>query len=613
MFFCKNFKIKRKARYMKLMLKLLLLLLFVGVSSGISLGNEEIPGKIEGVVKDSGSKHVIEYATIRLYDVRDSSMVTGTVSQVDGSFELTGLPKGSYYIVVSFMGFKNIETGMVEIDGSRSSYDFGELFMVANSELLDEIEIVGNRHQIDYQIDKKVISVNQQLASASQTAVEILESVPSIRVDIEGNVSLRGSTGITVLIDGKPTILEASDVLNQLPASTIQNIEIITNPSAKYEPDGSGGIINVITKKSRSLGLQGIMNASTNSFGMLRGDFLLNYNTGKVNYFVSGQYGSHPRIGESINERRTTSNDTTTTLLSKGNYERSGGRNEIKGGLNWTISSSDQLSIEARIGQYQRKNFSNLDYTTFTNVDMTEYHEFSENESERAGDYQSYTLNYSHNFNQKDHDLIFQLNYRKRNGTEYAENFLYDTNDQLNIGSKTTEDGPSGRVDMKLDYTLPISEKHRVEAGFQWRRGLSDEVTNFYLFDEEQDNFVIEEGFWNNTTYDRNIFSAYGIFQSEVANFGYQLGLRSEYTYRNISTASDNNNYLIDRWDFFPTLHLSYDLRADDQLMASYSRRIDRPRGYFLEPFSPGPICTMFEWEIRIFYPNTSMPSSWAI
>lgn len=570
---------------MKLTIKLFIVLsmLIFGIAS--VWANEEIPGKIEGVIKDKETKSSIEYATIRLYNVVDSVMLTGTISKGDGSFEISQLDEGKYYVVISFMGFSNIQTDPFEINGSNRNYDLGTLFMESNVQVLDEVEIVANHHTIDYQIDKKVIAVNQQLASASQTAVEILESVPSIRVDIEGNVSLRGSTGITVLIDGKPTILDASDVLSQIPASSIQNIEIITNPSAKYEPDGSGGIINVITKKARSLGLQGLLNGSTNTFGMLRGDFLLNYNTGKVNYFVSGQSGTRPRIGERFNERRTTQNDTVTTILSEGEYERLGGRNQVRAGLDWSISDFDQLSFQFRIGKYQRRGLSSLDYTTSRNVDAFELRELSENESERAGTYQSYTLNYGRIFNDKDHKLDFQLNYRNRNGTEYAENYLYAGVNDLNIGSRTTEDGPSDRIDVKIDYTLPITDKHKFESGFQLRKSLNTEVTNFYLYDEESSEFVVQDKFWNNTTYDRNIFAGYGIYQGETKGFGYQLGLRSEYTYRLISTEADNQEYTIDRWDFFPTLHLSYDLQNDHQLMASYSRRIDRPRGYYLEPF----------------------------
>jgi outer membrane receptor protein involved in Fe transport len=550
-----------------------------------AFGNDIGYGRVLGEIKEKESGHAIEYATIRLYNSTDSIMMTGTVSRPDGSFVLEPISYGSYYLVISFMGYQSVETDEFNVSRENSIYDLGDIFLSSNATLLNEVEIVANHHNIDFQIDKKVISVNQQLASASQTAVEILESVPSIRVDIEGNVSLRGSSGITVLIDGKPTVLDASDVLSQIPASTIQNIEIITNPSAKYEPDGSGGIINVITKKSRTLGFQGILNASTNTFGMYRGDLLFNYNTGKVNYFISGQYGTRPRIGESINERRTTDNDTVTTVISEGAYERLGGRSEFKAGMDWNINPNNQFSLEFSTGRYQRKSISTLDYSTSRNIDIFDIEEISENESERAGNYSSITSNFRHIFNQENHTLNVQIDLQKRNGTEYAENFLYGQDRELNIGSKTTEDGPSDRLEIKIDYSLPITEKQKFEAGFQLRKSLSDEVTNFYLFDEEAGDFIVQDKFWNNTTYDRNIFSGYGIYQGEIKDFGYQLGLRSEYTFRNISTAADEKEFLIDRWDFFPTLHFSYNITDEDQLMASYSRRIDRPRGYFLEPF----------------------------
>ena len=561
-----------------------LFLFFILTSMALQVRATSDPGKITGTVYDLESKHPIEYATIILYHTANDSMVTGTISKPDGYFELDQLPYDNYYLLISFIGYSQQRIDAIVLTEEQSNAAVGEILLSPDAQILSEIEIVADHHTIDYQIDKKVISVNQMLSSASMSAVEILENVPSIRVDIEGNVSLRGSSGITVLIDGKPTILDASDILSQIPASSIQSIEIITNPSAKYEPDGTGGIINVITRKNRSLGLQGILNASTNSFGMYESDILLNYNTRSFNIFVSGQYGMSPRIGQSNDERRTTVNDTTTQVTSTGEYERNRFRYEGKFGFDWLITPKINLTLEARLGRFDRNSSSDLHYLTTRDMDGFSLEEVNLSESARGGDYQNYSLNYMHRFG-PDHQLSFQGNYRYRTGKEFSQNVLQDLEGTVRDGSKTTEDGPSHRFDAKLDYTLPLRENRFLESGLQLRTNLSQDITNYFLYDLTSQDFVLQEDFANETEYNSDIFALYGMFREDRSTFGYQLGLRTEYTFREITSSNAENLFVIDRWDWFPTVHVSYKMPGEQQLMLSYARRIDRPRGYYLEPF----------------------------
>ncbi len=258
------------------------------------------------MVYDQASNQPIEFATIALFNANDSTLVTGTITDPDGNFNATKIAEGNYYIQVSFLGYEEMHYSDLVIDRSNRRLDIGTIFLETSSQLLDEVVISNERNAVEFRIDKKVISVGEQMTAASLSAVEVLENVPSIRVDVEGNVSLRGSTGFTVLIDGKPTVLDPSDVLRQTPASTIENIEIITNPSSRYQPDGTGGIINIITKKNRMLGLQGLFNLKTNTFGEYGGDFLLNYRKGNANVYFGGDYRNSPYPGETSSERRTT-------------------------------------------------------------------------------------------------------------------------------------------------------------------------------------------------------------------------------------------------------------------------------------------------------------------
>lgn len=542
-------------------------------------------GQVRGMVYDQNSKQPIEFATIALFNAIDSSLVTGTITDTEGNFQATKIAEGTYYIQVNFLGYEELHLGELVIDGKNRRVDIGQIFLEASAQLLEEVVITNERNAVEFQIDKKIISVGEQMTAASLSAVEVLENVPSIRVDMEGNVSLRGSTGFTVLIDGKPTVLDPSDVLRQTPASTIENIEIITNPSSRYQPDGTGGIINIITKKNRMMGLQGLFNLKTSTFGEYGGDFLLNYRKGNANFYAGGDYRNSPYPGETYSERRTTSGDTTTIIESAGDQERLRGGGGVRMGLDWDISPRNNFSLGLRAGEYKSLSNSQLDYLTYRDPYDFETRELSLNESGRGALYYNLTGSFQHKFEQKDHELMLQFSQRLRKGDEFSENMLMDETGIVNQGTRTTEIGPSRQLEVKLDYTRPLGENHGLEAGFQLRNSSSDDATELYLFDLGEQDFVLQPEMSNNTNYSRNIYALYGIFKGESGNLGYQAGLRGEYTYRNITAPESIEDYTMERYDFFPTLHFSYQLPGENQLMASYSRRIDRPRGYYLEPF----------------------------
>lgn len=230
--------------------------------------------KITGKIIDSLANQPVEYANIVIYRTKDSSMVTGTISKPDGSFIIEGLRPGRYYIDINFIGYYKKKIGEIKLKPEATSIDMGVINLKRSDITLDEVQVAADRPTIEYKIDKKIINVSQQLTSSGGTAVDVLENAPSVKVDMDGNVTLRGSSNFTVLIDGRPTFLQGSEALEQIPASTIDNIEIITNPSAKYDPEGDAGIINIILKKEKGKGLNGVVNASIGRNNKYRGDFL---------------------------------------------------------------------------------------------------------------------------------------------------------------------------------------------------------------------------------------------------------------------------------------------------------------------------------------------------
>jgi len=592
-----------------------LLLFVLQITAANAEGELNPDGKIKGAVAEAKSEEPVEYATVALYRVSDNELVDGVITDHLGHFKINQPDPGSYYLLITFMGLEEIKTDEFLIDTKHANLNLGNFFLDPSSNELEGVEIVAKKSAVEYRIDKKVINVDKQITAEAGTAIDVLENIPSVQVDIEGNVSLRGSTGFTVLIDGKPTILEPSDALRQIPSSSIENIEIITNPSVKYEPDGATGIINVVTKKNRLDGLSGIANVNVGTFDQYGGDFQMNYRMNKFNFILGANHNKRGRPGTMTNERITLSNDTSFYLDSFGDSERGHTSGSIRAGVEYDVSKSDFISVSGRFGRWDMNTGSDLRYNDWT-VPTSELFTYNSMESTtRGGSYYSIDGIYQHTFNQKEqkkkpgmadslkneprgkmpgkkkaykpsikHLLNFEINYRNHDFNELSTNELRTLSNDLIGGNKNVENGPSASVRLKLDYTLPVGSTDKMEAGMHLRSGESSDATELWVYNESIGDLEIIPEYSNFTEYARNIYAAYGLYAGYAGKFGYQLGLRTEYTDRKIVSA-EVDEFIIDRWDYFPTIHASYELPSEQQIMASYSRRIDRPRGWWLEPF----------------------------
>ncbi len=548
-------------------------------------------GQISGQVIDASTKEQIEYATIAIYHKRNNELSGGTISQKNGKFFLEKLKPGKYDVKISFLGYEELTIEDVMVNMDEPIVNLHKIKLKPNMQNLEEVVIDGSAPRIDYKIDKKVINVSKQITSISGSAVDVLENVPSIKVDIEGNVSLRGSTGFTVLIDGRPSVLDANDALQQIPASTIDNIEIITNPSAKYDPDGTAGIINIITKKNKLQGFSGIVNANLGIDSKYGGDFLLNYKKRNLNIFFGADYNVRNHPGDSYNDKFTYLSDDlgnitdTTRTIQSGQNDRERTMWGIKAGGDYSIGSNDIIGVTFRFGD-RKMNGKSLSANELWKTIDDSYTFYNKNEiSERGGQFYSTALNYQHKFEKKGHEIKAEFSASTR---DFEDNSIYESSSAEGIvtdGRLNTETGPSSRVRGKVDYTLPVGEKGKFEAGFQTRFSNSEDNTGMKQLNIETGEYETQEEYTNQTTYKRNIHAIYSTFANELGKFGFQAGVRGEYTYRDIISKSTEEQFGIDRWDFFPTIHLSYELPKDQQMMASYTRRIQRSRGWYLEPF----------------------------
>jgi len=541
---------------------------------------------LTGTVTDSLLDRPVEYANVVLFQQSTRKQVTGTVTNPSGRFELPRVQPGEYILTVKFIGYeRSVLQGVVVREG-QPLLDVGEIFLQQAVIMLDGVQTTAERAAIEYQIDRKVINVSKQYTAASGSAVDVLENVPAVTVDIEGNVTLRGSSSFTVLIDGRPSVLDANDALRQIPASSIENIEIITNPSAKYDPEGTAGIINIISKKNSLNGVNGLISANVGDKNRYGADVLLNYRTSSFNIYGGMDYNKYGHPGSSRQESRTFHQDTTNYILSQGQSERSFDSWSLRGGFDWNVSKSDLLGLGLRYGNRDGGGDSRMAYEEWrVPGDPLRQRFTSLNSSERGGKFGSANLNFKHDFADKGHQMLAEVHYRHNGGEENASDELLDELGALQSGRRTEAEGPGNHVRLKLDYTRPFSKESKLEAGYQSELGRSSDETRMQEYNPKTGLYEDQPLFSHKIDYQNNIHAIYATYAGKIGELGFQGGLRNEYNYRTVELSGDRGKYTLDRWDFFPTAHFSYHFNAENQAMASYTRRIVRPRGWSLEPF----------------------------
>lgn len=554
-------------------------------------GNTAKEGIISGQILDKQTNEPLEYANVIVFKVKDSLMVSGSVTNTQGKFSIEKLSFGNYYLIADYIGYHKSTLSSFKLTPQSKHYKTGAILLQASTTNLDQVVVMADKPHVEYRMDKKVVNVSEDIMASGGTAVGVLENVPSIDVDIEGNVSMRGTSNFQVLIDGRPSVLSGNDALLQIPASTIDRIEIITNPSAKYDPDGVGGILNVILKKQKKPGISGVINTSISTGNKYRTDALINYRTSKFNIYggLDFNYMEMTMKGTFLNEAYLM--DTTSFRDS----ETDGGRLRdgygIKAGIDYYLTDESTLSLS---GKYGYAGFGRTNSTTrhiYTLPHSSDDYSKSINESKRNRDAYTINMNYLQSFNDNGHKLEANANYSNRISDDWAEQKDYATDidwiidDDSPEAIKTIEDDISDELRIKVDYTLPFSENGKFETGYQSRFEFSNGKYQFNQYDYDINDWIPNDLNSNEVDFTRNIHAVYGTYANEWKTIGFQLGLRGEYTDREIKNANDSESFAINRFDFFPSLHFSKQIGETHQLFASYSKRIDRPNGRELDPF----------------------------
>jgi outer membrane receptor protein involved in Fe transport len=532
--------------------------------------------------------------------------VSGTITDPSGAFSIKGLSYGKYYLVANFIGYTKRTISNITITPQRSALDIGMVALNPNVTQIADVQVVAQSQRVEYKIDKKVVNVSQDISAAGGTLVNVLENTPSVQVDVEGNVSLRGSSNFQLLIDGKPSVIQGSEGLQQIPASAVQSLEIITSPSAKYDPDGEAGIINVIMKKQKNTGIGGVVNASIGTRQKYTTDFLLNFKREKLNFYVGGEYANQKNYNIGKSEKRTYSGDTITSILSNMDGVFSRKSLNLKSGFDYTINDKSTLSLSGAITD---RNF-NRDFNT-RNYWFTEpfsKDSFYREESKSADKSKQYNVNldYVKNYDDKGHKLQASVYYSfgKENEAEgnliRATNSLYEITGADPTQSRSRTDQPESNLRVELDYTRPIGA-NKLELGLQSRW---DKVKANYIYDDYQPlgkEWIYNDTISNSLNYLDALQSAYSIFSGPLGKFEYQLGLRAEYDNRRLHQLTSDESFTYEKFHFFPSFYITRKIAEAHQFQFTYSRRIQRPDERDLNPFKE------FRGSNNVFYGNPGL------
>jgi len=544
--------------------------------------------RIKGKIVDAGTNQPLDFADVLLFKKGDSNPVFHALPDRDGSFGIADVKNGEYSLMIRLVGYDLFTRPDIVLASSSATVDLGTIAMKPLEVGLAEVEVVAQKKQVIYKLDKKVIEASSNMLASGGTAVDILENTPSIRVDAEGEVSFRGSTGFAVYVDGKPSVFSGTQALEQIPSGHIENIEIITTPSARHDTGGDVGIINIITKKHAQHGFSGMVNLTGSTFLSRGVDFLLTQQNKSSRWYFGGGWTDRLRKSDFDQEKTTIVADTATTSHSNGPRESNNFNYSLKAGWMYTLPHTT-FNADLEGGYGGRTRNGDLDYTEERVVDKKPFENgdyYSRDDYDLHETYFQGSVGFDHKFNDQGHQLTgsFYLKYGG-NAMEYFQSDLFNKNNEREQGHRAWEDEHRWTVRGNLDYLYPYSKTGHIEAGYQYFSYLEDGDYSMQFWSPEKQEFYWRDDIYNTFYFQHGINSIYAIVGDSYKSFDFQAGVRGEHTHRVLRSSIPGKNREYNKFEFFPSVHLGYTFPKDHKLMASYSRRITRPELFFMEPY----------------------------
>ncbi|MDX5480300.1 MAG: TonB-dependent receptor family protein [Hymenobacteraceae bacterium] len=540
-------------------------------------------GKVTGTVVEGPQKTPLGFANVVLLTTPDSSLVTGATTDISGRFALERVPAGRYVLRVSLVGYPTKFVSNISVTADKPTVALGTVTLEESNTRLSEVEIVTERELVEFDLDKRVVNVSQDIAAESGTVADVLQNVPSVAVDIDGNVSLRGSSNVTILVDGKRTSL-ANLSLDQIPANLIESVELVTNPSSKYDPEGTSGVINLILKKEKKPGFNGSATVNVGTYENYNSSLNLNYRYNKLSLNGGYDFRHRTRPGTSSSFTTYYTDDLDFTYLDqvreRDNLDIS---HNFRLGADYALTPQHALSASVFYRTDNEEGSSNLLYRFLDDDRQLVNTRTRLTEDTEEGYNMDLNLGYRQTFKRKGQELTADLVYTNNaddETSEFREEYIGDP-----LRQNTFTEDKNTRFTAQADYVHPFSEDSRLEAGFRSSLQRLDEDSRFYDYSFETNRFVFNDTISNHFVFDEHVHSLYANYGSKYKSISYQFGLRAEQTITKSDQRTQDMVYHNDYFSLFPSLFLTHDINDENKVQFSYSRRINRPRSRYLNPF----------------------------
>jgi outer membrane receptor protein involved in Fe transport len=545
---------------------------------------------IRGNVINHATKRPVEFVNVMLLRAQDSALVTGTNTDRAGHFIIANVPEGSYVLQFSLVSYAGKRLPPFRVDRNAGILDVGAVPLVETVVELSDVLVTGQKALFNTAIDRKVYNVEQDVASKSGSVSELLANVPSIEVDIEGNVSLRGSSNVLIMINGKTSPLmgkNRADVLQQMPASAIERIEVITNPSAKYKPDGTSGIINLVLKKNVTLGVSGSLTGNAGLENRYNGSARLNYSSGTFNLFSNFSL-RHDRRTRASSDERTNSFGTSEAVAYRQDASSLGYPESKMAAMGFEVAF-DPLNSAGVSGEYftnssARVEQSNVTMHNSTGV-LTSLFGMNVGNDESRNEY-SISSFYERKLPGEDHSLRLEVQASREKESEVTQSVATYVTPAVPDEREVVRMVPEElKTQLTLDYKNKLADDQTVEAGYAGELNTYDIDAAAEIFDRQQGRFILNPTQTNHFRLDESIHALYTTYERSFGRFGMLAGLRGEFAFTRASLLSRDSVITNSYVSVYPTLHLSFALDELAELQLNYSRRTRRPEADELNPF----------------------------
>jgi len=586
----------------KLPIAILLLLLFTNISNAQQPGNAKpagpADGHISGKVVDAANNEPVAFATVALIKKTDSQIAKAIQTDINGGFKLDNIAYGRYLLRITFIGYATIIKDSLSVNANHKLLNFATLKMHAGkSALLSEVSVRAQKSSIQLGIDRKVFSVDQSLVSEGGSATDLLANVPSVQVDVDGNINLRGSSNVRILVDGKPSLLaggSVTDILQSIPASAIETIEVITNPSSKYDPEGQSGIINIVLKKNKSLGFTGTASVSVGTLDAFNSNVSLAYQHKKINIYgnFSHRQSNRSANGYSYRSRDSVITDPAKPVQYNQNSLNTGGNNgnQIKAGIDYNLTDKTTVSFSSNINIRNNDRIQNSTTNGINNNGLLVEQDLINNNTDEKGNNHDFNFDFSQKFRKPKEELTANISLAKGSENDLSnlntgEYTFYPANGFLDDKQLNTNIGNTRNWNLQTDYTDPIGKDGKLEVGYRTTMNRSDNDYAANLYDFTTNEFIYDPAISTRFIYDEKIHAVYGNYQQQFGKFGIQGGARFEKTIINTDLVNFDISHVQNYFRIYPSLYLTEKLSEDQTLQLSYSRRINRPRDRQIIPF----------------------------